>query len=499
MVNEDPDGVSLQEYLRSAQHDVHEHLYHIMSCVDGVSGRTDLEVTEAEISQIDDTVDGDVICNRDISDIRHQVFIRASESADMTDTLQSLWQVKKCGLMEEISRNLNITMGKLSLLTTSVACRYMSANPCKSHLDLLCMFLFTSDALGLDMLLGHAPVSGVPDGYVAVSPDIPKVITEALRERDLRVMSQWTNFICVLSATCMRLSPDKMSRTLYCGFKSMTQDLSSVLKSCRPDDIIYWPCLTSASLDMDLFVSDEHACVFIIRGAKSGIDLTQCSLNPRQMEVILPPFSTFKVRSRLDSKKLELELIGSAMDEGTELSEATKGNWNTFCEEVRSHSRSSVNVSRMLQKYQLAQRRTTKHKSTLQQISHLIIQAEVEHEAAQQMAADRGRGNMSKNTTAQKPEDPQVVLDMQKVGVLGNHLQWIRKEQGKLERELRVLKSVIGSGSEELLRADLEGPDATDGDVRLLLKLQTEHYNGTTIFFITKLIYKLQQVSSFTI
>eukprot|EP01060_Flectonema_neradi_P037225 TRINITY_DN7429_c0_g1_i1.p1 TRINITY_DN7429_c0_g1~~TRINITY_DN7429_c0_g1_i1.p1 ORF type:complete len:627 (+),score=110.07 TRINITY_DN7429_c0_g1_i1:62-1882(+) len=485
MVNEDPDGVSLQEHLRSAQHDVNEHLYHIMSGVDGVNGRTDLEASEAEITRIDEIVDSDIICNRDLSDAKHQIFIRASESADMIDTLQSLWQMRKCGLMEELSRNLDITMGKLSLLTTSIACRYMSANPCRSHLDLLCMFLLTTDPVCLDVLLGYAP-SSPPDGYAAVSPNISKIVTEALRERDLRVMSLWTNFICVLSATSMRLSQDKTGRTLYCGFKTTTPDLASVLKSARADDIIYWPCLTSASLDMDLFVSDDHACVFIIRGAKSGIDLTQCSLNPQQMEIVLPPFSTFKVRGRLDSRKLELEQIGSAMDDFSELSEATKGNWNTFCQEVRAHSRSNVNVSRMLQKYQLAQRRTAKHKATLQQISHIIIQAEVEHEAAQQMAADRGRGNMSKNATAQKPEDPQTILDAQKVGVLDNHLQWIRKEQGKLERELRVLQEVIKSGDDELKRAELEGHDSTETDVRLLLKLQTEHYNEMVTMYDSK-------------
>eukprot|EP01059_Diplonema_ambulator_P007630 TRINITY_DN17111_c0_g1_i1.p1 TRINITY_DN17111_c0_g1~~TRINITY_DN17111_c0_g1_i1.p1 ORF type:complete len:619 (+),score=121.51 TRINITY_DN17111_c0_g1_i1:24-1859(+) len=482
LVIEDRDVAAHQDFMRSAQHDVNDYTYQVMSTVDGVTGRADMEVTDDRITEIFEAVDrdGDVEYERDLGINQHSISPRADDTVDMIDTLTALWDRRTGTLMEELTRHLRITPGTLSLLTTAVACRYLPANPKLSYVETLVLFLYTTDPVGLDRLLGHWTGHTPPANYRPLTPHISRTINTALINRDLRGLADWVNFLLVLGSACSNLPPDKLGRTLYYGVKrsAMGQQLRTVLKQSKADDIQYWPYLVSASLDMDVFISDEHEAVFTIRGAKAGLDLTNCSQSPQAMEVVLPPFSVVKVKSRSDNRKVEVQIVGSLLgDDVGDIPELSRIRWKGLVRGVKSMIHTLAAEFQLLQFYQMSYRRAARHKLTASNLSQLIAAAEAEAETAALITTDRSRAAPNTKTPVNtKPDDSQALLDAQKAQVLEKHLQWVRNEQARLERELRALKGAISDGTEDLLRAESEGttPDPT---LRPLLKARTEYYN----------------------
>eukprot|EP00659_Diplonema_papillatum_P003071 gene3071-4823_t len=441
-INDDLDGTYLQLHLRSSQRTVKESLYHIMSNVDGVDARQELDATDGDIAKMEDAVDQDpeVAPSRDIGQPSLPIQSRCHEVVDMAETLRALWSLKKVCLAEELSQHLKIPVGRLHLLTGAVVCRYLGGNPARSYTELLVLFLWTTDPLQVDRLLGLWQGSQPPADYTPVSPNISQVVCGAIERRDLKVLGDWINYICVLAASCQQLPPDKTGRTLYCGVKDPTPDVVSLLKAAKADDIQYWPCLASASMDLDTFASEEYKAVFIIRGTRFGIDLTQCTTNPAQAEIVLPPFSLLRVKSRVDPRKLELEHVGNiVMDVLGDIPLTQRTGWKILVQDIREAGRATSLEGSLVQRYQIANRQVLRYKDTLHQLSQFIQQAEAENEV--QAVPERTRGGMggTKNSTQVK-EDPAQTLEANKATLLDQHTQWAWKEQGRLERELRVLK-----------------------------------------------------------
>eukprot|EP01064_Diplonema_japonicum_P009392 TRINITY_DN1688_c2_g1_i1.p1 TRINITY_DN1688_c2_g1~~TRINITY_DN1688_c2_g1_i1.p1 ORF type:complete len:612 (+),score=85.06 TRINITY_DN1688_c2_g1_i1:27-1862(+) len=481
VVGEDRDASMQQDFSKSAQHDVNECLYQVMATVDGIENRSEMEATDEDITQTFEAIDQDSEFNasRDLGMCHHTPFPRPEETIDMVSTLTALWERKSSSILQELCNHLKISTGQLSLLTTAIACRYLPANPKLTYIELLTLFLYTCEPVGLDRLLGRWSGHTPPFNYAPVSPNIMVTINRAIAARDLKVMGEWVNFILIIASASTSLPADKVGRTLYYGVKSeaMTHSLRSFMKNCKPDDVQYWPAVVSASLDMDLFISEEHDMVATIRGVRSGLDLTNCSQSPQQMEIVLPPFSVVRVKTKTDNRKIEVHHVGSVLTgDLADIPEQWRARWTDLVNTVKNSTRKTSTEIQLLQFYQRAHRQLVNHKETLTQLTQLISQAEAENEATL-MVTDRSRtGAAAKNNASSKPEDPLFLLDGHKAALLETHLQWTRFEQSHLERELRALKTAISEGTEDLLRTESEGL-LPDPSLRPLLKLQTEHYN----------------------
>ena len=483
VVNDDPDGVAQQEYIRSVQHDVSEALYHVTSAVDGLQGKAELEVTEDEIDSITEAVDSEHIAEstRVLNEIPHQIFVRSTEPIDMFETIQALYQRKKCGILEELARNLNVSYGRLTVVSMALACKYLPLHPSRTFVELLVMYLYTCDPVHLDKILGFWSGSAPPEGYTAKSPSISTLVTEMLCDRNLKVMGEWICFMAVLASCTAQLPAEKRGRTLYCGVHTASADLATVAKNAKTEDIQYWPCFASCSLDLEISAKQNPSLVFILRGVTHGIDLTHCTQNSDDSEVIISPFSVLRVKAKIDSKKIELEQLGTALEGDLgDIPLIHRKEWGVFMQEVRDTGRREFGEQKILQQYQLATRRSVRHKKTLQQLSQLITQAESEQDALTAAAADKSRAPAGKGVVAPKPEDTQALLDSNKLTVLDSYLAAARKEQTSLERQLTSMNAAITANKEALASKGTDLP-ATN-DLRHLLKLQTEHYNGTFFF-----------------
>eukprot|EP01063_Lacrimia_lanifica_P002846 TRINITY_DN11537_c0_g1_i1.p1 TRINITY_DN11537_c0_g1~~TRINITY_DN11537_c0_g1_i1.p1 ORF type:complete len:621 (+),score=208.60 TRINITY_DN11537_c0_g1_i1:44-1864(+) len=484
--NEDPDCAAHQEYLRSIGHDLSDSLYHIMSSVDGLPGKADLEIKTEDVKTIFEAVEQHettFATSRTLNSFSHQIFAKGTEPTDITDPFEALYERKKIGLVEELCGHFKCSVGWLTMLSVAVSCRFMQGNVSRTFLEVLVMFLYSCDPVMIDKMLGRWEGAEPPADYQPQAPNIAQTLTDAIRNRDLKVLGAWINFVATLASCNTELPEEVKGKTLYLGIKEPTEELQAVIKNIKPDDVLYLPCLASCAVEFDAVTQSEPAMLFLIRGVRSGVDLTQCCQTPDNTEVLLAAFSCVKVRSKLDANKVELEMIGSGLDAPeSEISKSIKQRWVAFCKKVRGASRGLFGESKTLQVYMSAYRQAVAHKQTLQALGTVIQQTEAEHEAniqaAEKLKAEKG----AKGAPVPKPEDLIAALDANKVGALDGYLQVSRHEQFWLQQQLAVLDQAIAA-NKQTITTQFETFQQANEELRLLCNMQTQHYNALAVFY----------------
>eukprot|EP01065_Artemidia_motanka_P033064 TRINITY_DN4002_c4_g1_i1.p1 TRINITY_DN4002_c4_g1~~TRINITY_DN4002_c4_g1_i1.p1 ORF type:complete len:621 (+),score=269.70 TRINITY_DN4002_c4_g1_i1:64-1926(+) len=487
----DPEGIEVQEQLRQTQSDLMEILRLIQCEVDGLAGRAEIEVAEADATAVEDAVDADADADsgRDLGPLIYDFFassgpdteVAVSEVTSIADTVQALWRRKKelheGGLMVELCKHLACSRGLLAVLQQAVAVQYAEKNPGRTYAELMVLFLYSCEPSGIARVL-------CMEG--AKMPPIHQIINKALRQRDLKVMFDWICFISVLMGTSTRLAPDKVGRTVQRGIKGLSQEQMAVLKQAKPDELHFLPPLTSLSFDFDAAVGEEYkapdAAVFTVRGVRAGTDITNCAQFGKDQEVLLPPLTCLKVKEQPKFEqglRITYDYIGAIMHTTPTgdlpyFRDEQRKAFRAFVRDVRDHCRTLDKELRLLQRYQAAHRRMLQHRRTLHELAEAISTRESEKENAQRAIEQLPRGAKPPPSMV-KPEDVQALLDADKCRILRDLSQLQKIEQERLERELHVLKGAIDGGTEELMRTDV---DTVDTDLRPLVKLQTEHYNG---------------------
>eukprot|EP00756_Hemistasia_phaeocysticola_P024883 Hpha_TRINITY_DN15976_c1_g5::TRINITY_DN15976_c1_g5_i1::g.73931::m.73931 len=494
----DPEGMEVQEQLRQTQADLLEILRLIQCEVDGLEGRQEIEVTEEESTAVEDAVDADaeVDSSRDLTSLKYDLFassgnddvakkhadVAVSEVMSVADTVMALWRRSKelgtGGLMNELCHRYNLPRGLLSVLEQAVAVQYAEKNPGRTYAELLVLFLHSATPQGLARIFSLDSSHQLPSMHT--------IINKALRDRDLKVMFEWICTISVLVSSSARLPPDKVGRTVQRGVKGLSPEQVAVLKQAKPDDLHFLPPLTALSFDFEAAVGDDlkapDAAVITVRGVRAGTDLTNCAQFGKDQEIMLPPLTCLRVKEQPkfdQGLRITYDYAGAILHttpsgDLPQFSDEQRKGFRSFCREVRDHCRTLDKEFRLLQRYQGTHRRMLQHRRTLHDLAEAIAGREGEKENAQRAIEQLPRGAKPPANMV-KPEDVQALLDADKCRILRDLSNQQKAEQERLERELHVLKGTIDGGTEELMRTDV---DTVDPDLRPLVKLQTEHYNG---------------------
>lgn len=382
--------------------------------------------------------------------------------------------------MNELCQRYGIRRGELSVLKQAVAVQYAEKNPGRTYAELLVLFLHSCTPQGLSYIL-----SGEKKQQQTF-PSMHTIINKAIRERDLKTMFDWICTISVLVASSTRLPPDKVGRTVQRGIKGLSPEQVAVLKQAKPDDLHFLPPLIALSFDFEAAVGDDlkapDAAVITVRGVRAGTDLTNCAQYGKDQEIMLPPLTCLRVKEQPkfdQGLRITYDYAGAILHttpsgDLPQFSDEQRKTFRSFCREVREHCRTLDKEFRLLQRYQGTYRKMLQHRQTLRDLAEQISIKEQEKEAAQKAISELPRG-AKPPAGMMKPEDISSQLDQEKCRVLRELSIQQKGEQERLERELHVLKGTIDGGTEELMRTDV---DTVDPDLRPLVKLQTEHYNG---------------------
>eukprot|EP00659_Diplonema_papillatum_P019426 gene19426-29937_t len=297
------------------------------------------------------------------------------------------WRRKDGDLVDELCANLVAPPSAPSKLSViAEAARFLADTkggkyPQSNRLELLVMALYTMAGPDIDALMGfdHVPTydeknKGPWDQYnrshsKSRNSAIFSAVNWAMRtaadpkkegskehEEAWTVCRKWIKYIGLLVAICVGEDPNDTKSSsssssadtpvVARGIAGLPPDIFEAHKRMKEKDIVSWPAPSSCAFDRSVseaYIKGEAAnanksgggsVLFLVSEARWGISLQNISKYPKEAEMLIPPFSKFKIK---------FKQVDSSMGDAVVLKMKCKGHNapDDWCQDVYNTSQSS--------------------------------------------------------------------------------------------------------------------------------------------------------------
>eukprot|EP01060_Flectonema_neradi_P010401 TRINITY_DN1748_c0_g2_i1.p1 TRINITY_DN1748_c0_g2~~TRINITY_DN1748_c0_g2_i1.p1 ORF type:complete len:4122 (+),score=700.79 TRINITY_DN1748_c0_g2_i1:55-12420(+) len=264
------------------------------------------------------------------------------ELMDLAQVLERMWREKQYGIVEELRDNLSFPADvsdpneKLGVIAQSLAEKHGETFPSLTPIHLLVLRLYTMEWADIDDLLGYENVTPWREDlneedkqkwetykatykgkrntniYGDINYALRMIQTskdEAVRLEAKMTVQKWIKFICIMVTMCEPCGPP----VLYRNIKNVDPKALAAMSALDVGDVQAWAGATSTAMVMtESFLGDnpEGNVTFILTGVSRGMRIDRISAFPGEEEVLLPPFTIFKVKKKAyqGPKTLNVEL-----------------------------------------------------------------------------------------------------------------------------------------------------------------------------------------------
>eukprot|EP01064_Diplonema_japonicum_P007967 TRINITY_DN1554_c0_g1_i4.p1 TRINITY_DN1554_c0_g1~~TRINITY_DN1554_c0_g1_i4.p1 ORF type:complete len:1096 (+),score=227.16 TRINITY_DN1554_c0_g1_i4:44-3331(+) len=256
------------------------------------------------------------------------------------EKLAKEWRRKEGDVVDELIENLKVPDSVHSkLAVVAEAARHLhqtksEAYPNKNRAELLVMTMYTMAGPDIDALVTYenvpvydeedkAPWEQYTQQYSKErNGAIFSAINWAMRtaadpakaeEKDGKeawaTCSKWIKYIGLLLSVCTQVDPQhsESGAELARGLAGLPAEVFEAHRGMLPNDSLCWPSASSCAFDRSVsesYIRGDAAnatktsggsILFLLAGVKHGVSLQQISKYPKESEMLVPPFSTFKV------------------------------------------------------------------------------------------------------------------------------------------------------------------------------------------------------------
>eukprot|EP01059_Diplonema_ambulator_P037278 TRINITY_DN977_c0_g1_i1.p1 TRINITY_DN977_c0_g1~~TRINITY_DN977_c0_g1_i1.p1 ORF type:complete len:884 (+),score=275.81 TRINITY_DN977_c0_g1_i1:46-2652(+) len=273
---------------------------------------------------------------------KEQFYSTLSEADIRTfaNRLANEWRKKDGDVVDELIENLKVpetVHSKLAVVAEAAKHLHQTkgeAYPCRNRVELLAMTLYTMAGPDIDALVTYENVPVYDEDDKEPWEHYNKTYS---KERNSAIFStinwamrtaadpskadskdgqdawaaccKWVKYIGLLMFICSQVEPDHADRgaELARGLAGLPSDVLEAHRAMLPNDSLCWPAASSCAFDRS--VSESYikgsaanattksggSILFLLSDSKCGASLQHISKYPKESEMLLPPFSTFKI------------------------------------------------------------------------------------------------------------------------------------------------------------------------------------------------------------